>query len=58
MCLNIEPGVIDVCKVGIWADNRILAIIQLRFLLNLFIAMVLIQLYRDQRGPNLFRIFS
>ena len=58
MCLNIEPGMIDVCKVAIWADNRILASIQLLFLLNLFIAMVLRQPYRNQRGPNLFRIFS
>ena len=58
MCLNIEPGVIDVCKVGIWADNRILASIQLLFLLNVFIALVLREPCRNQRGPNLFRIFS
>jgi len=58
MCLNIEPGVIDLCKVGIWADNRKLASIQLMFLLNVFIAFVLRQPYRNQRGPDLFRIFS
>jgi len=58
MCLNIESGVIDVCKVGIWTDSRILASIQLLFLLNVFIALVLRQPYRNQRGPNLFRIFS
>jgi len=33
---------IDVCKVGIWAHNRILASIQLLFHLHLFIAMVLL----------------
>jgi hypothetical protein len=58
MCLNIEPGMIDVCKVGIWADNRILASIQLLFLLDLFIATVLRLPYRNEREPNLFRIFS
>jgi len=49
---------IDVCKVGIWADNRILASIQMLFLLNLFIAMVLRLPYRNEREPNLLRIFS
>lgn len=58
MCLSLEPGVIDVCRVGIWADNRILASIQLLVLLDLFIAMVLRQPYRNQRGPNLFSVFS
>jgi len=43
---------IDVCEVGIWADNRTLARIQLLLLLNLFIAMVLRLPYRNQRGPN------
>jgi hypothetical protein len=47
MCLNVETRVIDVCSVGIWADNRLLASIQLLLLLNVFIAVVLRQGYRN-----------